>query len=298
MNEIIKTKGKSNKDIIDNIFSWIFKICAVSGVVIVVLITGYMVITGGPAMFEVGILEFLFGSTWAPTASDPSYGILPMILSTLYGAAAAIVIGVPIGLLTSVYVTYMAPKKVTKLIESCIELLAGIPSVIYGFVGLIVVVPAVASFFNISFGMNLFSAIIVLSVMILPTIINISKVSLQALPEEHMQGSLALGATKTQTIFKVLIPAAKSGILTGVVLGIGRAIGETMAVMMVSGNSVNFPELFGSVRFLTTGIVSEMSYSSGIHRELLFSIGLVLFAFIMIINFSITKIGKREAKDK
>jgi phosphate transport system permease protein len=227
----------------------------------------------------------LFGTEWNPTGKNPSFGILPMILSSICATLGAIIIGVPVGVLTAVFLSEIANKKMANFIRPFIEILAGVPSVIYGFVGLILVVPFIANVFGLSYGACLFTGMLVLAIMILPTIVTISENSLRALPSEYKEASLGLGATKMQTIFKILIPAARSGITTGIVLGIGRAIGETMAVIMVTGNSVNMPKLFGSVRLMTSGIVSEMSYAVGTHKDALFAIGLVLFIFIMIINF-------------
>ena len=283
-------KNRRNKKMVETVFEAIFIICALVAVISVVVITAYMIISGGPAIGEIGIKEFLLGQEWAPTASDPKFGILPMILSSIYGTFGAILIGVPIGLLSSVFIAEIAPKRMRKL-------LAGIPSVIYGLIGMIVIVPLVAEIFDLALGMCLLSAIIILAIMVLPTIVNISETSLKAVPRELTEASLALGATQIQTIFKVQIPAARSGIMTGVVLGIGRAVGETMAVIMVAGNVVNMPELLGSVRLMTTGIVQEMSYSSGLHREALFAIGLVLFVFIMILNFILNTVLKKGAKE-
>ncbi len=281
----------------------VFTICGGFALAAVAVITVYMLVSGTPAMFQIGIGDFLFGTEWAPTAADPKYGILPMILSSLTGTGLTILVGVPIALLASVFVAEMAGGKLAGVVKPAIELLAGIPSVVYGLLGMILLVPQVSKLETLIFsgdpnhvftgGANLLSGIIVLTIMILPTVVNISITSLKAVPQEYREASLALGATKVSTIFKVTIPSAKSGIVTGVVLGIGRALGEAMAVILVSGNVVNMPALFNSVRFLTTGIVSEMSYASGLHREALFSIGLVLFAFIMVINIVLNTILKK-----
>jgi len=281
----MKLKNTNKQDRISGIFEKIFLFCAVMSIISVVIISLYMVISGLPAVKEIGVFNFLFGKVWNPTGSDPSYGILPMILSSIFATFGAILIGVPIGVLTAVFLSEIASKKVANFIRPFIEILAGIPSVIYGFVGLILLVPFIAEVFNLSYGANLFTGMLVLSIMILPTIITISENSIRALPNEYKEASLGLGATKMQTIFKILIPAARSGIATSIVLGIGRAIGETMAVIMVTGNSVNMPKIFSSVRLMTSGIVSEMSYAVGLHKDSLFAIGLVLFIFIMIINF-------------
>ncbi len=279
---------------IEKTMSIIFTVCGFLAVGFVVLITGFLVVSGLPAIGEIGIVEFLFGRVWASTASSPSYGILPFILTSVYGTAGAIVIGVPLGLLCAIFIAKIAPKRVGAVVRSAVDLLSGIPSVVYGLVGMIVVVPFVREVFNLPDGANLFSAIIVLAVMILPSVISVSETAIRAVPKEYEEASLALGATKTETVFKVILPGAKSGILTSVVLGIGRSIGEAMAVMMVSGNVSNMPSLFKSVRFLTTAVASEMSYSSGLQREALFSIALVLFVFILIINLILNLVVKKE----
>lgn len=255
-------------------------------VLCVLVISVYLVASGIPAIREIGLKEFLFGKRWASTASDPAFGILPFILTSIYGTAGAIVLGVPVGFFTAVYISKMAKKKTKKVLSTAVDLLAGIPSVIYGLVGMLVLVPTVRRVFNLSDGASLLSAIIVLAIMILPSIIKISVTSLDAVPKEYEDASLALGATEVETYFKVSIKAARSGIASAVVLGVGRAIGEAMAVMMVAGNVANMPSLFESVRFLTTAIATEMAYSSpgSLQRNALFSIALVLFLFIMIIN--------------
>ena len=238
----------------------------------------------------------MLGKVWASTAKDPRYGILPFILTSVYGTLGAIIIGVPIGLLCAIFLAKMAPKRVAAIVRPAVDLLAGIPSVVYGLVGMILLVPAVREMFGLPDGANLFSAIIVLAVMILPSIISVSETAIKAVPIEYEEASLALGATKTETVFKVTVPAAKSGIAAAIVLGIGRAIGEAMAVMMVAGNVANMPGLFKSVRFLTTAVASEMSYSSGLQRQALFSIALVLFVFIMLINLVLNFVIKRGKK--
>lgn len=260
----------------------------------VLLITVYLILAGIPAIREIGVFPFLFGRTWASTAAEPAYGILPFILTSIYGTAGAILVGVPIGFLTAVYLAKLAPKKIKAIMESAVSLLAGIPSVVYGLVGMIVLVPAIRRLFHIPDGASLFAAIIVLAVMILPSIIKVSVTALEAVPKEYEDASFALGATSIETYFKVSVPAAKSGIAAAVVLGVGRAIGEAMAVMMVAGNVANMPSLFGSVRFLTTAIASEMSYSAGLQRQALFSIALVLFLFIMLLNATLNFFLKRE----
>ena len=251
----------------------------------VLLITIYLIISGIPAIRQIGLFHFLFGKKWASTAAQPEYGILPFILTSVYGTAGAVIIGVPIGFLTAVYLAKMAPKPVKRFMEQAVSMLAGIPSVVYGLVGMMVLVPGLRKLFHIPDGSSLFAAIIVLAVMILPSIIKMSITALEAVPKEYEDASLALGATPEETYFRVSVPAAKSGIAAAVVLGVGRAIGEAMAVMMVAGNVPNMPtSLFQSVRFLTTAVASEMSYSSGLQKQALFSIALVLFLFIMLIN--------------
>ena len=284
----MKLKNKTKQDRVSGIFEKIFLFCAVISIISVVVISLYMIISGFPAVKEIGLFNFLFGTVWNPTGANPNYGILPMILSSICATFGAIIIGVPIGILTAVFLSEIANKKVANFIRPFIEILSGIPSVIYGFVGLILLVPFIAKVFDLSYGANLFTGMLVLSIMILPTIVTISENSIRSLPIEYKEASLGLGATKMQTIFKILIPAARSGITTSIVLGIGRAIGETMAVIMVTGNSVNMPGIFQSVRLMTSGIVSEMSYAVGLHKDALFAIGLVLFIFIMIINLILT----------
>ena len=284
----------------------IFTVCGFFAILAVVSITLYMVISGTPALFKVGILDILFGTVWEPAAKDPSFGILFVILTSIVGTFLAVLIGVPIGVMTAVFLAEVAPTKVANIVRPAIELLPGIPSVIYGLLGILILNPLMYKLEMIIFsgstthqftgGANLISAVLVLALMILPTVINISETSLRAVPAHLKSASLALGATHIQTIFHVIIPAAKSGIVTAIVLGTGRAIGEAMAISLVSGSSVNLPLPFNSVRFLTTAIVSEMGYASGLHREVLFTIGLVLFAFIMIINVSLTRILKKGVK--
>lgn len=284
------------KALFENIIHGIFLILGLVTVGCVLLITVYLVISGIPAIAEIGPIKFLFGKTWASTAAEPSYGILPFILTSVYGTAGAILIGVPIGFLTAVYLSKLAPKGVKTVVGQAVSLLAGIPSVVYGLVGMLVLVPGVMKIFKLSDGSGLFAAIIVLAIMVLPSIINVSMTALDAVPEDYEQASLALGATPVETYMRVSVPAAKSGIAAAVVLGVGRAIGETMAVMMVSGNAPNMPSLFESVRFLTTAVASEMSYSSGLQRQALFSIALVLFLFIMLINAALNFFLKRDEK--
>ena len=261
----------------------------------VLLITVYLVVSGIPAIRQIGIVDFLFGTKWASTAAEPKYGILPFILTSVYGTAGAIVLGVPVGLLTAVYLAKKAPKKVKIVMGQAVSMLAGIPSVVYGLVGMMVLVPGIRKLFHVPDGASLLAAIVVLAVMILPSIIKTSITALEAVPQEYEDASLALGATPEETWFRVSVPAAKSGIAASVVLGVGRAIGEAMAVMMVAGNVPNIPDsLFQSVRFLTTAVASEMSYSSGLQRQALFSIALVLYLFIMLINAALNFFLKGE----
>ena len=259
----------------------------------VLLITVYLIVSGLPAIREIGLKDFLFGQEWASTAKEPKFGILPFILTSVYGTAGAIVIGVPVGFFTAVYLSKLAGKRVRAVMESAVSLLAGIPSVVYGLVGMLILVPAVRKFFHVPDGASLLAAIIVLAIMILPSIMKVSVTALDAVPPEYEDASLALGASPVETYFRVSVPAAKSGIAAAVVLGVGRAIGEAMAVMMVAGNVANMPSLFQSVRFLTTAVASEMSYSSGLQRQALFSIALVLFLFIMLINAALNFFLKR-----
>lgn len=275
---------KKNSNLLEIIIHFIFLLLGLVTIGCVLLITVYLVISGIPAIRQIGIADFLFGTTWASTAAQPQYGILPFVLTSVYGTAGAIALGVPVGFLTAVYLAKMAPKKVKAVMEQAVSMLAGIPSVVYGLVGMMVLVPGIRKLFHIPDGASLLAAIIVLAVMILPSIIKMSITALEAVPKEYEDASLALGATPEETYFRVSVPAAKSGIAAAVVLGVGRAIGEAMAVMMVSGNVPNMPGLFESVRFLTTAVASEMSYSSGLQRQALFSIALVLFLFIMLIN--------------
>ncbi|MDO4332862.1 MAG: phosphate ABC transporter permease subunit PstC [Eubacteriales bacterium] len=284
----------------------IFTICAFFAVLAVLSITVYMILNGTPALAKVGITDILFGTVWKPASSDPSYGILYVILTSIVGTALAILLGVPIGVLTAIFLAETAPKKIAQVVKPAIELLAGIPSVIYGLLGILLLCPAMykleqkiyagSSTHQFTGGANLISAVIVLAIMILPTVINISESALNSVPASLKAASLAMGASEIQTIFKVILPAAKSGIVTAIVLGVGRAIGEAMAISLVSGSSVNAPLPFNSVRFLTTAIVSEMGYAADLHRQVLFTIGLVLFVFIMIINLTLTRILKGGGK--
>ena len=262
------------------------------------LITCYLVVSGIPAIREIGLRDFLLAKTWTPTAAEPSYGILPFILTSVYGTAGAILLGVPVGFMTAVYLAKLAPQRIKHIMQSAVSLLAGIPSVVYGLVGMMVLVPGIRRIFHVPDGASLLAAIIVLAIMILPSIIKVSVTALEAVPKEYEDASLALGATEVETYFKVSVPAARSGIAAAVVLGVGRAIGEAMAVMMVSGNATSrMPKLFESVRFLTTAVASEMSYSSGLHQQALFSIALVLFLFIMLINGVLNFFLKRNKED-
>ena len=303
--------GRHAKSAVEKTAKIIFTVCAFFAILAVFSITLYMIINGTPALFQVGLGEILFGTVWEPTAEDPAFGILFIILTSIIGTALAILIGVPIGVLTAVFLAEVAPKKLASIVKPAVELLAGIPSVIYGLLGIMILNPLMyklelaifrdSETHQFTGGANLISAVIVLAIMILPTVINISESALKAVPAQYKSASLALGASHIQTIFKVMLPAAKSGIITAIVLGVGRAIGEAMAITLVSGSSVNFPLPFNSVRFLTTAIVSEMGYASGLHRQVLFTIGLVLFVFIMIINVGLTSIlkaGDPEAKEK
>lgn len=272
----------------------VFLILGLITVGCVLLITVYLIISGIPAIKEIGLIDFMFGQTWASTAAEPQYGILPFILTSIYGTAGAIVLGVPIGFMTAVFLAKFAPPKLKAVISSAVSLLAGIPSVVYGLVGMLVLVPGIRKIFGVPDGASLLAAIIVLAIMILPSIIKVSVTALEAVPKEYEDASLALGATPTETYFKVSVKAAKSGIAAAVVLGVGRAIGEAMAVMMVAGNAANMPSLFQSVRFLTTAVASEMAYSGGLQRQALFSIALVLFLFIMLINAALNFFFKRN----
>ncbi len=285
---------KNKKQLLETLIHGIFLILGLITVGCVLLITVYLIVSGIPAIRKIGLWKFLFGTQWASTAAEPAFGILPFILTSVYGTAGAILIGVPIGFFTAVYLAKLAPSRVRAAVTSAVGLLAGIPSVVYGLVGMLVLVPGIRRLFHIPDGASLLAAIIVLSVMILPSIINVSVTALTAVPKEYEDASLALGATPVETYFKVSVPAAKSGIAAAVVLGVGRAIGEAMAVMMVSGNSPNMPSLFQSVQFLTTAVASEMSYSGGLQRQALFSIALVLFLFIMLINATLNFFLKRS----
>ena len=293
-------ENKKTKALLEEVMRIVFLVCAFFAVLAVFSITLYMILNGTAALFKVGLKEILFETKWAPTAAEPKYGILYVILTSIVGTACAVLIGVPVGVLTAVFIAEVAPKKLAAIVKPAVELLAGIPSVIYGLLGIMILNPLMYKLELVVFknsethqytgGSNLISAIIVLAIMILPTVINISESAIRAVPKEMRSASLALGASKIQTIFKVVLPVAKSGIISAIVLGVGRAIGEAMAITLVSGSSVNLPLPFNSVRFLTTAIVAEMGYASDQHREVLFTIGLILFAFIMLVNTAFSKI--------
>ena len=283
-------KKQTMEDVVHGVFLFLGLIT----VGCVLLITVYLIVSGLPAISKIGLGKFLFSSEWASTAAEAKFGILPFILTSVYGTCGAILIGVPVGFLTAVFLSKMAPKKLRTVMESAVSLLAGIPSVVYGLVGMLVLVPGIRKLFHVPDGASLLAAIIVLAIMILPSIIKVSVNALDAVPKEYEDASLALGATPVETWFRVSAPAAKSGIAAAVVLGVGRAIGEAMAVMMVSGNAPNMPSLFESVRFLTTAVASEMSYASGLQRQALFSIALVLYVFIMLINAALNFFLKRK----
>lgn len=292
------------KAFIEKTANLIFLVCAVVAIFAVCAITLYMFMKGAPAFGEVGVSELLFGKVWKPTADSPSYGILFIVLSSIVGTGMAVLLGVPIGLMTAVFLSEIAGKRIGSVVGGAVELLAAIPSVIYGLVGMMLLNPLMYQLekkiyegvegHQYTGGANMLSAIMVLAIMILPTVISVSTSSLKAVPDHLRAASLALGATREQTIFKAVIPAAKSGILTGVVLGVGRALGEAMAINMVAGGAVNLPLPFNSVRTLTTQIVSEMGYAQGLHRRVLFTVGLVLYLFIMIVNFILLRARKKE----
>lgn len=293
----VRRKSMKNKaKLLEETVHGIFLILGLVTVASVLLISVYLVISGIPAIREIGLIKFLFGGKWAPTEAEAKFGILPFILTSIYGTAGAVLIGTPIGFFTAVYLAKMASPKIKKVMSGAVSLLAGIPSVVYGLVGMLVLVPAIRKTFNIPDGASLLAAIIVLSVMVLPSIVKVSLNALEAVPKEYEEGSLALGATDVETYFRVSVPAAKSGIAAAIVLGVGRAIGEAMAVIMVSGNVANMPSLFESVRFLTTAVSSEMSYAAdgSLQKQALFSIALILFLFIMLINATLNFFLKRQ----
>lgn len=294
--------NKKTKKSVEKVASIVFTICAFFGVLAVFSISIYMIISGTPAIFEVGLKEIIFGTVWKPNVANPSFGILYVILTSIVGTLMAILIGVPIGVMTAVFLAETAPKPLAAIVKPAVELLAGIPSVIYGLLGVLILNPLMYKLELAVFkdspdhqftgGSNLLSAVIVLAIMILPTVINISESAIRAVQKDYKHTSLALGATHIQTIFKVILPAAKSGIVTAIVLGVGRAIGEAMAISLVAGNGANIPLPFNSVRFLTTAVVSEMSYATDTHKRVLFTIGLILFIFIVVINLILNKVMK------
>ena len=288
---------KRKKQLFEGAVHGIFLLLGLITVGCVLLITVYLVISGIPAIRKIGLVPFLFGKTWKSTGADPSYGILPFILTSVYGTAGAIVLGVPVGFLTAVYLAKVAPPRIKAVLSAAVSLLAGIPSVVYGLVGMLILVPGIRKIFGVADGASLLAAMIVLAIMILPSIIKVSVTALEAVPPEYEDASLALGATAVETWFRMSVPAARSGIAAAVVLGVGCAIGEAMAVMMVSGNAPNMPKLFESVRFLTTAVASEMSYAGGLQRQALFSIALVLYLFIMLINATLNFFLKRGRED-
>ena len=289
---MLKQNNKSK--VIETVIHIVFLLLGLVAVGFVLLITVYLIISGIPAIRQIGLFDFLFGTKWASTNTEPEFGILPFILTSVYGTAGAILLGVPVGFLTAVYLSKAAPPKVKSIMETAVSLLAGIPSVVYGLVGMMVLVPLIRKVFHVPDGASLLAAIIVLAIMILPSIIKVSVTALEAVPPEYEDASLALGATREETWFRVSVPAARSGIAAAVVLGVGRALGEAMAVIMVSGNVANMPALFESVRFLTTAVASEMSYASGLQRQALFSIALVLYLFILLINAALNFFLKRD----
>lgn len=286
------------KQSIERIMNAVFFICGMVSIAAVALITIYMVWAGLPAIVKIGPVDFLLGTVWKSTAAEPQFGILPFILTSVWGMLGALIIGVPVGVLTAVFLAKLAPPKLAALVRPAVELLAGIPSVVYGLIGMIVLVPTVMKTFDLKSGSCLLSAILVLAIMVLPNIISVSETALRAVPPEYEEASLGLGATWIETVFKVSVPAARSGIAAGIVLGAGRAVGEAMAVMMVAGNVANMPGLFKSVRFLTTAVASEMSYAAdgSLQKQALFSIGLVLFVFIILINWLLNTFLKRGEK--
>ena len=287
-------KAKRSRRILETAVHGVFLLLGLITVGCVLAITVYLVLSGLPAIREIGLWNFLFGREWASTAAEPKFGILPFLLTSVYGTAGAILLGVPVGFLTAVYLAKAAPPRLRAALSGAVSLLAGIPSVVYGLVGMMVLVPGIRKLFGLPDGASLLAGILVLAVMILPSIIKVSVTALEAVPPEYEDASLALGATKEETWFRVSVPAARSGIAAAVVLGVGRALGEAMAVIMVSGNAPNMPSLFESVRFLTTAVASEMSYSSGLQRQALFSIALVLYLFILLINAALNYFLKRD----
>ena len=294
MSTLSAAKTKKANSPVELFMHCLLTVFGLTSIAFVIFITAFLVVSGIPAIGKIGFTNFLFGTVWKSTAADPKFGILPFILTSIYGMAGALLIAIPVGLLCAIYLSKMAGHVLAEVIRSAVELLAGIPSVVYGLVGMIIIVPWVAKSFGLASGATLLAAIIVLSIMVLPSIISMSETALNAVPKEYEEASLALGATWTETVFKVSVPAAKSGIAAAIVQGVGRAIGEAMAVMMVSGNVANMPGLLKSVRFLTTAVASEMSYASGLQRQALYSIALVLFIFIMIIMFVLNSAIKKK----
>lgn len=297
----MRSKNTGAHKALENVIHLIFLLCGIVAVGFVLVISVYLIISGLPAIRQIGLFKFLFGKVWDPanTTTGAQYGILPFILTSIYGTAGAMVIGVPIGLMTAIFLAKLAPPRAAAVIRTAVQLLAGIPSVVYGLVGMIVLVPLIRTTFSLGSGACLLAAILVLSIMVLPSIINVSETALRAVPREYEEASLALGATATETYFRVSLHAARSGVATAVVLGVGRAIGEAMAIIMVAGNVANMPGLFQSVRFLTTGIISGMSYApvGSLYQQALFSIGLVLFLFIMLINVFLNVFIKKRKED-
>ena len=289
---------KSKQKILETVIHGVFLLLGLVTVAAVLLITVYLIVAGIPAIREIGLIQFLFGKEWKSTAGEPQFGILPFILTSVYGTAGALLLGVPLGIFTAVFLAKAAPPRVAAAARSCVALLAGIPSVVYGLVGMTVLVPFVQKTFSLSSGACLLTAVFVLTVMILPYIVSVSETALRAVPREYEEASLALGATKAETWFLVSLKAARSGVIASVIQGTGRAVGEAMAILMVAGNVANMPSLFSSVRFLTTAIVSEMSYAAygSLQRDALFSVGLVLFLFILLINAALRLISERSAK--
>ena len=283
---------RSRKQLAETAIHGIFLMLGLVTVGCVLLITVYLVASGIPAIRQIGLAPFLLGDTWESTAAQPSYGILPFILTSVYGTAGAILFGVPVGFFAAVYLAKLAPTQVKSIVAAAVSLLAGIPSVVYGLVGMLVLVPAVRRWFRLPDGASLFAAIVVLAVMLLPSVIRVAETALRAVPPEYEAASLALGATEIETVFRVSLPAASGGVAAAVILGVGRALGEAMAVLMVAGNGANMPGLFRSVRFLTTAVAGEMAYAAGLQREALFSIALVLFVFILLINGALAALLK------
>ena len=291
------------RELVEKSAEHILRFLSIVSIIAVIVITGYMLMAGTPALLKYGIFDILFGTVWQPTSSNPSFGILYVILTSIVGVTMAVIIAVPIGLLTAIHLSEIATRRSSKWMKTAIELLAGIPSIVYGLLGVQIINPIIYQLELLIFknsathqftgGSNLLAAILVLVIMILPTLISVSENALRAVPNNYRTSSLALGASKMQTIFKVILPSAKSGIISAIVLGIGRAMGEAMAIVLVAGNTIHIPLPFSSVRFLTTAIVSEMGYAQGAHREVLFTIGLVLFVFIILINVMLSAVLKR-----